>query len=407
MAGLLTAYKMAQSGIDYILIEADRILSGVSVNTTAKITSQHGFIYNKLVKEFGTETAQLYYFANEAAISSYRFLCRNIQCDFEEKDSYVYSLKSQNELVQEMETLSSLGIHAEFSDSLPLPFPVSGAISFKNQAQFNPVKFAAEISKGLNIFENTRALSFEGNTVVTNKGKITASNIIMATHFPIINKHGFYFLKLFQERSYVVALKGAQDVDGMYIDGTKGGLSLRNYGDYLLLGAGAHRTGKRSENWEFLEKISRKYFPDKEEKYRWATQDCITLDGIPYIGQYSKSTPNLFVATGFNKWGMTSSMIAAEILCDTIKGSKNPYYEIFSPSRTIMRPQLLINGFEAFTNIVNFSRPRCPHLGCALKWNKAERSWDCPCHGSRFSEDGKLLENPATGNIKPPDSPEK
>ena len=121
----------------------------------------------------------------------------------------------------------------------------------------------------------------------------------------------------------------------------------------------------------------------------------MSLDEIPYIGNYSKNTPDLYVATGFNKWGMTSAMVSAMILSDMIPGKKNDYAEVFNPSRSILKPQLFINGFESAINLLTPTTRRCPHLGCALKWNKAEHSWDCPCHGSRFSEDGKVLDNPA------------
>lgn len=140
--------------------------------------------------------------------------------------------------------------------------------------------------------------------------------------------------------------------------------------------------------------------PGAKEVCRWATQDCMTLDGVPYIGQYSKRTPNLYVATGFNKWGITSSMVASMVLCDLVQGRENPYADIFSPSRTMLRPQLFINGFEAAVNLLTPTKPRCPHMGCALKWHPQEHSWDCPCHGSRFADDGKLLDNPATGDLK-------
>ena len=132
-----------------------------------------------------------------------------------------------------------------------------------------------------------------------------------------------------------------------------------------------------------------------KEVCHWAAQDCMSLDHIPYIGQYSARTGELFTATGFNKWGMTGSMVAAQLLCDLVQGKKNEFADIFSPSRCICKPQLLVNGFETVTNLLSFTGKRCPHLGCALKWNPAEHSWDCACHGSRFDEQGHVLDNPA------------
>ena len=220
--------------------------------------------------------------------------------------------------------------------------------------------------------------------------------IIVATHFPILNKHGSYFLKLYQHRSYVLALEGAQKVDGMYVDEDKKGLSFRNYGDRLLLGGGSHRTGKKGGNWHELEKFARKHYPSARVVGKWATQDCMSLDSVPYIGQYSKNTPDLYVATGFNKWGMTSSMVASMILSDLVQGKPNEYAQVFSPSRSILRPQLAVNALESTFGLLTPTVPRCPHLGCALKYNKAEHSWDCPCHGSRFTESGEVINNPAT-----------
>ena len=269
-----------------------------------------------------------------------------------------------------------------------------------DQAQFNPLKFIKHITKDLNIYENTFIKEMKDNTAVSDFGKIYADNVIVTTHFPFINKHGSYFLKLYQHRSYVIALSNAQNVDGMYVDENKKGLSFRNYGDMLLLGGGGHRTGKKGGNWNELRQKAQIYYPDSKEKYYWAAQDCMSLDNIPYIGNYSKNTHNLYTACGFNKWGITSSMEAAMILCDMITGKNNDLADIFNPSRSILKPQLFVNGFEAVKNLLTVSKKRCPHLGCALKWNSAEHSWDCSCHGSRFSEDGKVLDNPANGNLK-------
>ena len=182
----------------------------------------------------------------------------------------------------------------------------------------------------------------------------------------------------------------------MYVDEDEKGLSFRNYGDRLLLGGGSHRTGKQGGGWRELERFAARRYPDAQETVRWATQDCMSLDGVPYIGPYSKRTPGLFVATGFNKWGMTSSMAAAQILTDLVLERNNPYAAVFSPSRTILRPQLAVNGLESLLGLLTPTAPRCPHMGCALKYNAAEHSWDCPCHGSRFGEDGKLINNPAS-----------
>ncbi len=399
LAGILTAYEMERAGIDCLLIESDRICSGTTENTTAKITSQHGLVYAKLLSEFGAEKARMYWEANEASLMRYRQLCRELPCDFEEKDSFVYEKEDAQKLEQELSALSKLNIPAEFVSSLPLPFPTQGAVAFRNQAQFNPLKFVAQLAPRLNIREHTAALAVEGRSVVTTRGKISAEKIVVATHFPFLNRHGSYFLKMFQQRSYVLALENAPQPEGMYRDASETGLSFRTSGEYLLLGGASHRTGKKSGAWGELERFYKQHYPQANEHCRWATQDCMTLDGMPYVGRYSRQMENLFVATGFNKWGMTSSMLAAAILRDLVQGRENAYAEVFSPSRTMLRPQLLINMAEATANLLTLRAPRCPHLGCALKWNDKERSWDCPCHGSRFSQSGELLNNPATGDL--------
>lgn len=399
IAGILCAHMLAQRGMDYALIEADRICHGITRNTTAKITSQHGLVYHKLLKMHGEETTRKYWQANEAAIGEYRKLAKNVECDFQQADNFIYS-SNMRELIQEEAALDSLGIPAQLVEKIDLPVSAVGAVRFANQAQFHPLKFAAELTKDLHIYEHTPAREFVGDRVLTDYGTITAKKIIIATHFPLLNKHGAYFLKLYQQRSYVLALENAQQMEGMYLDAAENGLSFRTYNDLLLLGGGGHRTGKQGGGWEVLEAFAQTHYPEAKEVCRWATQDCMTLDGIPYIGRYSKSTPNLFVATGFNKWGMTSSMVAAMILCDLVQGEENPYAEIFRPDRSILRKQLFINGAETTMNLLTPTSPRCPHLGCALKWNKQEHSWDCPCHGSRFNEDGKLLDNPATADLK-------
>lgn len=400
MAGVLCAYKLHRAGVPYVLAEADTLCSGITKNTTAKITSQHGLIYDKLIKKFGTALAKQYLDANEAALQTYRELCRDIDCDFVEKAAYTYSLDDPVKIERELYALQKLGFTAELADRLPLPFRVVGAVKFPHQAQFDPLKFVSGIAKGLNILEHTRVRGLIGTTAVTNHGRIRAEKIIVATHFPFLNKHGSYFLKLYQHRSYVIALRNAPDVDGMYLDEAMAGMSFRNYKDLLLIGGGDHRTGKKGGAWRELRDFAARHYPRAQELYHWATQDCMSLDGVPYIGPYSASTTGLYVATGFNKWGMTTSMVSAMILSDMVQGKESPYAEVFSPSRSILHPQLAVNGLETMISLLTPTPKRCPHLGCALKWNSVEHTWDCPCHGSRFTEDGRLIDNPATGDLK-------
>ena len=397
ICGLLTAYFLKQAGIDYILIEGSRIGSGITKNTTAKITSLHGLIYDKLIRKVGRETAQMYLTINQRALGEYERLCKGIDCDFDKKPAYTYSMTDRKRIENEVKAVNSLGFPAEFAEKPNLPFQTQGAICFPNQAQFNPLKFIAEIAKGLKVYENTFVRDITPSAAITDSGKITAKKIIVTTHFPFINKHGGYFLKLYQHRSYVAAYSGCGNLDGMYVDEDLKGISLRTYNDLLLVGGGSHRTGKQGGGWEELNRFADKYYPGARLEYKWATQDCMSLDSVPYIGRYSKRTPNLYTATGFNKWGMTSSMAAAMIFCDMMQGKRNEFESVFG-ARGMIKPQLFANGLEAAANLLTPTVKRCPHLGCALKWNKAEHTWDCPCHGSRFEKDGKLIDNPATGD---------
>ncbi len=396
IAGILCAYQLQKAGVDCLLAEAAEILSGITKNTTAKITLSHGLLYDKLITRFGEEKARFYLSAQLHAGKEYAALCQSIDCDYERKDSYVYSLHDRDKIQKEVLALNRLGVKAEFSDARELPFSVAGALRVKDQAQFHPLKFLYTVARDLPIHEHTKVVELMPNKAITNHGSITFRKLIVATHFPILNKHGAYFAKLYQHRSYVLALRGAQTVDGMYVDEANTGLSFRSYGDLLLLGGGGHRTGKTGGCWQELEAFTRKYYKNAEIVGRWATQDCMTLDQVPYIGRYAKTTPDVFVATGFNKWGMTNAMVAANLLCDLVKGKPNRYADLFSPARTMLRPQLAINALESVLGLLTPTTPRCPHLGCALKYNRAEHTWDCSCHGSRFSESGKLINNPAT-----------
>ncbi len=400
LAGVLCLKELTDRGIDSILLEAKTIGSGITKNTTAKITFQHGIIYDKLIKSIGTEKAQKYLAANRNALEKFRKMSKDFPCSFEEKDAYIYSSTDRRKIEKEIIAYEKLGINASFVSDIPLPLECAGAVKVTGQAQFQPLQFLFSVTNGLNIYENSKAIEFLPNKVRCAGGSVTAKKIIIATHFPIINKHGAYPLKLYQHRSYVVAAKNAPDVNGMYLEDTEDGLSFRNYKNYLLIGGGDHRTGKDGGGYRVLEDFCKKKFPNAAIDYRFATQDCISLDNIPYIGKYSKSAENIYVATGFNKWGMTSSMVAADVLSDIITGTENPYADVFSPTRSILQPKLISNIFHSVTGIITPTVPRCPHLGCALKYNKEEHSWDCPCHGSRFTESGELIDNPSTDDLK-------
>ena len=400
MTGILTAFFLRRNGVDCMVLEKERICSGTTAGTTAKLSVQHGLIYHELIKTKGAELAGAYLSANRRALGMWEKLTKEIDCDYQQTDSYIYSMERRRVLEEELEALRRIGGTAEFCENPGLPMKVAGAVKIPRQAQFHPLKWVAAIAGELPIYENTFVKEYREHSLLTEDGEIRAKQVVVATHFPMFSKHGGYFLKLYQDRSYVLALRQVPEIKGCFRDEKERGLSFRMFGDILLLGGGSHRTGKNGGNWEELRAFAKEYYPRAEEVCAWAAQDCISLDRRPYIGLYSKHTPELYVASGFHKWGMTGAMLAALVLTDRILGRRNEYEALFCPDRVMKKTKLLVNGMEATKNLLTISGKRCPHLGCALKWNRAEQSWDCPCHGSRFSETGKLLNNPANGDLR-------
>lgn len=443
MAGVLIASVLQEAGRQVVILEENRIASGQTRNTTAKITSQHGMIYQKLIQTLGEDRARQYAQANEAAIREYRNIitANGIDCDFEERSAYVYG-NHVEQLREEAEAASKLGLPASFAQDISIPVPAAGAVKFKHQAQFNPLKFLKAVSEKLTIYEHTAVRAVDGNLLDTAHGTVRAEHIVFACHFPFVNFPGMYFARMHQDRSYVLALEGAPQVDGMYIGGEENSYSFRNYGSLLLLGGSNHRAGENSRGGRYdqLRQRAREWFPESREAACWSAQDCITPDGVPYIGRYAASRPNWYVATGFQKWGMTTSMVSAMLLRDMICGKENPYAQTFDPGRFEAEalPGMAAEGGQAVKGLVKrfFQIPaeaaseipaghggivflneekvgvykeedgtihpvdiRCPHLGCQLEWNPDEHSWDCPCHGSRFDCYGRLISGPAQEDI--------
>lgn len=398
IAGILCANRLKNAGVDCILVEKEGVLQGVTCNTTAKITAQHGLIYDKLQKMYGMEKAQQYFHINKKALKEYWRMAEKIPCDIESKTAYVYTLQNRKKLEKEAEIYEQLHIPYIWQEHTPLPMKVCGVLGMKGQAQFNPLKLLENLTTDLIVYENTEVLDIQNKKAYTDHGIIEAEQIVLATHFPMINIPGGYFVKMYQNRSYALALEEGEQVNGMYIDEKKDGLSFRNYKNYLILGGGGHKTGTKGGGFQKLEQFASQKYPNKKISFVWATQDCMSLDGIPYIGYHSRSRKNVLVATGFNKWGMTGAMSSAIVLEQLITKGKSEYEELFSPKRSMLHPQILINLGSAIGNIVRPGK-RCTHMGCALRWNTQERTWDCPYHGSKFAENGKVLENPAKRSL--------
>lgn len=442
MAGVLCAYFLKASGLRVALLEAGRIGSGQTRNTTAKITSQHGMCYDALIKTHGAQKAAQYAKANEQAIAAYRELIeqQRIDCAFEPRSALLYSQTADPAALRdEAQAAADSGAPARFMPDCPLPFPITGAVYFEGQAQFHPLRFLGALAQALDVYENTRVLSVEGDVLTTAHGLVRAKHIVFCTHFPFPRLPGLYFARMHQERSYVLALENAFLPDAMLYGVDADGLSFREAQGLLLLGGEQHRCGENSGGgrYERLLSRARTLFPDCREVARWSAQDCITLDGVPYIGPFSASQPNWYVATGFAKWGMSTSMAAALLLRGMLLGETPDWADVFSPQRFTLSASaqsLLTDTAQAFKGLTRevFSlpetlaqdlpaghggivetngekvgvykeengrmhtvKPRCPHLGCQLEWNPDEKSWDCPCHGSRFSYDGQPLCGPA------------
>ena len=395
MAGVLCAKKLAEEGKDVVLVEAERIGSGITAGTTAVLTAQHDFLYQDMITQFDEETAKAYLHGNLEAVEEFRRLSKDIPCDFEDMPSIQYTAAEPERLRREAETVQKLGFPAQYKDRTPLDILASGAVVYPGMAQFHPLKFLAGAVKDLEIYENSRVLRLKGTTAQLAYGSVKAESVIVATHFPFIDRRGLYFMKLYQNRSYVIALENAPNPGATMAELDGQGIYFRSYGDLLLVGGGDHRTGKQGGGFGYLRAYIKQHFPDAKERFAWGNQDCMTLDGLPYVGRYSPNLPGVYVATGFNAWGMTNAMASAKLLTDMLCGKPNPLEQALRPDRSMLHRQLWKNLGET---VVDFAFPttrRCTHLGCALRWNPQEHSWDCPCHGSRFTEDGTLLDTPA------------
>lgn len=398
MAGVLCAHELTAAGADCVLLEAGRVGQGVTSGTTAVISAQHSVLYSDLVRRFGRETAKAYLDANLRGVKRLSETAWGIDCDFEMRPSLLYSRRDGQKLRREAETVRELGFDARFTEDLPLGIEAAGAVVFPDMAQFHPLKFLHALAQKLTIYERSAVRRLEGMTAYTDSGSVTAKHIIVASHFPFIDRRGMYFMKLRQKRESVMAVENAPALDVTMVEDAQKGFFFRSYQNVLLVGCGNHDPGHDEEDFARIRLFLKEHIPGAREVCRWVNQDCFTLDEIPYIGRYSPATPDLYAATGFNAWGMSTSMAAAELLCDLIQGRQNRFAPLFDPARPMALKPLADNCVHSAAGLLTPALPRCTHLGCALKRNSAEHSWDCPCHGSRFAEDGSVITGPA---VKP------
>lgn len=452
MAGILTAFALREQGLRVVLLEEDRLAGGVTSRTTARISAQHGMFCERLVRDFGEHLAKQYVMAQLHAVRQYRELIesRGIDCGFTEQTSYLYTAPNGPDLAREHACAVLLGAPARLAAIDGLPFPVREALCFTGQAQFLPGAFLAALLPGLTICEHSPVRDIRGHTVRCDGGSVEAAHIVVATRYPMLERWGGYHLKLRQETSYLLALEGAPRLDGWYLDADARGWSLQQRGERLILSGGAHRCGEnRGDSYERLRAQARLWFPEAREAAAWSTQDCVTLDGVPYIGRYAAGTPYLHVAAGFGRWGMTNSMVAATLLTSELLGRHYPYAKVFSPTRFFPSASIeaMMEGalyaargkkrrlYTAAERAADGIAPGhggivrhhgkqygvyrhtdgqlyavsavCPHRGCALEWNDDEKTWDCPCHGSRFDYTGRRLFHPAKAALKTVDAEAK
>lgn len=453
IVGITTAYILQKSGVKVAIYESDRIACGTTGHTTAKLTSQHGLIYNSLIHDFGLNKALHYANSNEWALSFVKDIISelSIDCDFIEQDSYIYTQDEAylDQIRKEVDAAKKLGINADFTKELDLPFSTLGAVRFQNQAQFHPRKYLLTLAdhfvkNGGLIFENTQIKDIDRNSPCTLTTKdnleITANKVVVACHFPFTDDIGFYFARMVEERSYIIALKTNEQLpEGMYISAETPTRSLRTQtdkdGQLLLVGGENHKTahgGDTNEHYHNLYHFAKQYYTIEDMPFRWSTQDLTTPDKVPYIGKMTRFSDNVYIGTGFKKWGMTSSHVAAKIISDLILHGSNKWQDLYKPSRSLHSKSILklvsqnlnvakdlftgklkdlptessqgniieINGEKFGIYIhedkkVYFVDTTCTHMGCELRWNSSEKSWDCPCHGSRFDYKGNVIDGPA------------
>lgn len=467
ITGLSAAAMLKRRGVTVAVIEAGRIASGATGYTTAKVTSLHGIMYADLVEHAGKDQAQMYADANEAAIEEVAKLVDafDIDCDFRRADAYSYTIDpNQVDSVRaEVDAALSLGLPASFTETTELPYSVKGAVRFTNQAMFHPRKYCLGLADaidgdGSHIYEMTRALDVRGKDICevqTTGGTVRAGYVVMATQLPFLDRGGF-FAKTHPARSYAMAVElNGPAPENMYLSIDTPTRSVRSHTEgetnYVIIGGEGHKVGQdpdTDDRYEALEAWAREQFDVRSIAYRWSAQDYMPVDDVPYIGPITSDDERILVATGFKKWGMTTGAVAGMILTDTIMGIESPWQDVFDSTRTEVRrsaKQFLLenanvakrmigdrlrtlkvpavddlkpgeggvvdaNGekvgaYRTETGGLHMVSPVCTHLGCQLTWNTGEKSWDCPCHGSRFSYEGDVLQGPATKNLEQKPTP--
>ena len=462
IAGLTTALLLKNAGLRVAVVEAAVVCGATTGHTTAKVSAQHGVIYDTLSSKFGADGARAYAEANVAAVDLIQSLIEDhaIDCQWERRPAYAYTEQDSqvSQIEKEVEAAREAGLPASYTEETDLPWPVKAAVRFDDQAQFHPRRYCLALARliegdGSRVFQQTRALDVDDGSpcvVKTDRHDVRAAYVVLATHLPFLDR-GAFFAKCHPEREYVLDLALEQPAPkGMYISVEQPTRSIRQHpfdgAELLIVSGDSHKTGQDEDterHYAALEEFARDRFAVRSVEYRWSTQDHMPLDQVPYIGKLRRGSDRLFVGTGFKKWGMTNGTIAGVVISDQILGRENPWTELFDPNR--IKP--LASAMEFVKENVNVARrfvqdritqrgsvspeelgpgegqvtskgrkqvavardsegalhaisARCTHMGCIVNWNPAETTWDCPCHGSRFAIDGKVIEGPAVDALQ-------
>ena len=421
MVGLTAAHLLRRRGASVAVLEARFVGAGATGHTTAKLSSLHGLTYARLERTHGRAAARVYAEANESGIALVREIADElaIDCELSTKANLTYteSPGERDKIEQEVEAALRAGLPASLVEDSELPFPIAAAVRFDAQAEFHPIRYLDGIADSLGeneLFERTTAVSVDAGSpcrVRTAQGPVvTPGDVIVATHMPMLDR-GLYFARAHPERSYVVAARTGAVPGEMYLSTEEPAHSIRAHGDWLLVGGESHKTGESdpARRYERLGAWARERF-GIEPELRWATQDLMPVDCVPFVGASDPLSRHVWVATGFRKWGLAMGGAAALLLKDRIEGNESDWARLFDTQRLRPRaslPSFLRQNAEVALHFVGdrvlkHGNPRCTHLGCLLDWNEAERTWDCPCHGSRFGDGGEVIEGPAVRPLSRP-----
>jgi glycine/D-amino acid oxidase-like deaminating enzyme/nitrite reductase/ring-hydroxylating ferredoxin subunit len=457
ITGLTAARLLADEGVEVGVIDSGRLCSGVTGFTTAKLSALQSTVYTELSEAWGEEVAGAYAEANLRAIDLVRRQVSDdrIDCDFAEAPAYTYAESAEHlgRIEAEAAAAGRAGLDVSFTDQSDLPYPIAGAVRLDHQARFHPRRYCkglldATLERGGVVFEHTIALSLDADAgiVETDRGTVTADLIVVATHLPFGNLGG-YFARTSVSRSYAVAVsEGIEPLDGMYISVDEPIRSLRSTGDgHTIVGGENHPVGEDDDTtrrYQALEDWCHDRLSSGPVEHRWSAQDYRSVDGLPFVGPLGPSG-RVFLATGFAKWGMTNGTVAASIMVDLAMGRDNQWAEVFD-SRRVAPKQAISDTLKVNANVarhfvgdrlmsslsaselpgpgqgevlshdgerlavsqsddgqVRAHSPYCTHLGCLVAYNTAEQTWDCPCHGSRFDLEGRVIHGPAVEDLAP------